>query len=72
MSRQLIALGVNVWIYEDPITQEKEEGNATIRSINTEGTEANGHLYECTVEFIKETGNMYPRTIYGRKFGEDA
>jgi len=71
MSRQLIAIGVNVWIYEDPITCNTTEGSGKIIAITTEVNAANGHLYECTIEFGNETGNRYQRTIYGRKFGED-
>lgn len=53
-------IGTRTTIYEDPITKQKPEGQATLRELYKE----NGCESYWRVEFDDESGAFYERTIY--------
>ncbi len=47
-------VGVNLTIFQDPFTREKEEGRATVKSVVERGAEGKVGWAECWVRFDNE------------------
>lgn len=62
----MLRIGDKVTVYEDPVTKEKPEGQATLRELY----QRRGNYLVWRVEFDDAPGEFYERTIYGEDTDE--